>query len=1228
MTLGKLEKTHGEQQMKRTAGRTADHLKPSGRLQGGLLILVSLTVAVAATMTGSESVLAHVDASSGVLAGASTARNTTATAHTPVRFSSSADLLLSGFGDVNGYHLIAADVADPHRWVVLASILPSIGDESSWIGRQCLTGDGRYAVVTVAPRLATSHPDLVAHGGFAYSVSVTSGAVTPLLSGVTLGYFSPGCGAGDQVALTSFGSADDAPSSVDVFDVSTGRQTAAISSPGEVTSAVPVSLTSVIAVGGGTGLVELTPASSVSLARLPGQGFDLRPNTRGGVDLLSADLTGGTATVLSWTPSAGVQAFGSGPLTATALLGARNGTAAVVGARPEKVSVATSEQPVPNSPSPTDLTWLHAPANAGVEAVSANADSLLVELAGAAGMAIEHDNGQMAPVTLPTPDPRAGVTDAVPALLAGADGATGRDAVESTANTTTPTCAVPRLDVHHQIVQPSPAQIDWAVQMATRGKLAARQPSPTWTNPATGNRLTSYNPTTDFPLSVTVPREVMNGIMAAESNWDQASYHAIPGVPGDPLIGNYYGVSANGGSRDYASADCGYGLTQQTDGMRVGDTLWTQNTQQAIGLDYAENIAAGLSTLAGSSNPNAKWSQLSTLGITANDGNPAYIENWYFAIWAYNTGVHTPSGGPYGLGWANNPINPVYPANRTPFLQQSYADAAHPSDWPYQEQVMGWAAIALRSPVDGTTDYRGAAHYPLLPPNNQFCSMAQNSCNPSNASAPCTRSDLECWWHAPASWVDCGSSGCDGNCSTGWCTLGNWTLPTNAPEPATPANPSAPVCDVSGAPAPPASATFVDEEADGNPNDLHVSLNSGCGSSRSWTNSGTFSLTYGSMGMVDFHQLGAGFDGHMWFSHEVAAGDIADSVTGTWTPTLSKAGAYVIWVFVPGTGATASDASYTVKDGSGDSVTTSPVNQGSVSNAWVAIGQYPLSPGATLALSNATSVSSHDLAFDTVAFQLVAPARANYVALGDSFSSGIGAGGYDPASHQDGCYRSGNDSYPVILATQLSHVYANSLAFVACSGAQTGDLTVSGLSGEFAQDMWLTPATKLVTITIGGNDVGFAPILSSCFWGHGCGPSAFPNLPTQIQAMQSTLHSVYSTISADAPSAKVVVLTYPQIFPSDFTHCTPGETGNISASDDSWIRTNWAAFNTVIKKAASGVAGVSVLDEGNAFAGHDVCTLNNWANIPIIDPVGASFHPNIAGDKKLATDLETYLRLS
>src|SRR5262249_19879381 len=98
-----------------------------------------------------------------------------------------------------------------------------------------------------------------------------------------------------------------------------------------------------------------------------------------------------------------------------------------------------------------------------------------------------------------------------------------------------------------------------------------------------------------------------------------------------------------------------------------------------------------------------------------------------------------------------------------------------------------------------------------------------------------------------------------------------------------------------------------------------------------------------------------------------------------------------------------------------------------------------------------------------------ASARApppGYVALGDSYSAGVRA---PPSDLDPACQRS-SQSYPPLWAAEH---HPASFRFVACSGARTTDVLVSQIPA-------LQSGTNLVTITIGGNEAGFAPVLQTC----------------------------------------------------------------------------------------------------------------------------------------------------
>src|SRR5262249_10111829 len=145
-----------------------------------------------------------------------------------------------------------------------------------------------------------------------------------------------------------------------------------------------------------------------------------------------------------------------------------------------------------------------------------------------------------------------------------------------------------------------------------------------------------------------VPREILEGVMAQESNWHQASPHAVPGIPGNPYIPDYYGFNKSG-TIDYTQADCGYGLGQITDGMQAPSLSTPPSViQQRVAVDYAENVAATAYFLT------AKWDQLTTAGIVMNRNDPTRLEEWYFAVWAYNSGVN-PQASTGGTGCTPSP---------------------------------------------------------------------------------------------------------------------------------------------------------------------------------------------------------------------------------------------------------------------------------------------------------------------------------------------------------------------------------------------------------------------------------------------------------------------------------------------------------------------------------------------------------------------------------------------
>ncbi|MFC5215839.1 SGNH/GDSL hydrolase family protein [Streptomyces coerulescens] len=242
-----------------------------------------------------------------------------------------------------------------------------------------------------------------------------------------------------------------------------------------------------------------------------------------------------------------------------------------------------------------------------------------------------------------------------------------------------------------------------------------------------------------------------------------------------------------------------------------------------------------------------------------------------------------------------------------------------------------------------------------------------------------------------------------------------------------------------------------------------------------------------------------------------------------------------------------------------------------------------------LAVGTALTGAATAQAADTAAI-------GGYVALGDSYSSGLGAGSYIGSSGD--CKRS-TKAYPYLWAAANS---PSSFDFTACSGAQTGDVTASQLGP-------LTSATALVSISIGGNDAGFADIMTTCVLQ---GDSAcVSRINTAKAFVDSTLpgrlDTVYSAIRAKAPSAQVVVLGYPRFYKL-------GASGCLGLSETKRRALNDAAdyIDAATEKRALD-HGFTFGDVRTTFTGHELCSGSswmhsvNWLNIP------ESYHPTAAG---------------
>ncbi|MFC4395369.1 SGNH/GDSL hydrolase family protein [Arthrobacter sedimenti] len=233
-----------------------------------------------------------------------------------------------------------------------------------------------------------------------------------------------------------------------------------------------------------------------------------------------------------------------------------------------------------------------------------------------------------------------------------------------------------------------------------------------------------------------------------------------------------------------------------------------------------------------------------------------------------------------------------------------------------------------------------------------------------------------------------------------------------------------------------------------------------------------------------------------------------------------------------------------------------------------------------------------------------APAQAvdkeKYIALGDSYAAGQGAGPY-----LDACYRSNNAYSELADEAKSIQLVVNA----ACSGKTTWDVVNSQLRQ-------LNKSTELVTITAGGNNIGFGDIITSCgaaLANPAAGPScdaATASAAAMIQSGQLTqdVISMIQSVKAAAPNARIVVTGYPYLYDP----VTPNPADPLSLFiQQATVLANGLDASTA---AAASATGVQYVDVRGAFAGHGVNSGDPWINLDLANPASPdNFHPNAAG---------------
>ncbi|MCY7343557.1 MAG: SGNH/GDSL hydrolase family protein [Pseudonocardia sp.] len=255
----------------------------------------------------------------------------------------------------------------------------------------------------------------------------------------------------------------------------------------------------------------------------------------------------------------------------------------------------------------------------------------------------------------------------------------------------------------------------------------------------------------------------------------------------------------------------------------------------------------------------------------------------------------------------------------------------------------------------------------------------------------------------------------------------------------------------------------------------------------------------------------------------------------------------------------------------------------------------------TVGLVSVLTASATAVFAPTAVAEEVAPDQ--YVALGDSFSSGNGTFRAD-LSPAFVCYRS-SFAYPALVAEQRPNT---ELDFRACQGARTSNVVNSQVKA-------LDAGTDFVSLTIGGNDIGFVDLILAC--GSAKSPNCFAAVDTSNARIRdelpAKLDQAYAAISAAAPNVReVVVLGYGRFFGPNLACPTAfGFTGAEAT------RLNGVADNLdAMISARVSAAGFEYRSAIPGFAGHDVCASDpylNGINLRLTD----SFHPTRRGHSEV-----------
>jgi lysophospholipase L1-like esterase len=265
---------------------------------------------------------------------------------------------------------------------------------------------------------------------------------------------------------------------------------------------------------------------------------------------------------------------------------------------------------------------------------------------------------------------------------------------------------------------------------------------------------------------------------------------------------------------------------------------------------------------------------------------------------------------------------------------------------------------------------------------------------------------------------------------------------------------------------------------------------------------------------------------------------------------------------------------------------------------------------------------------------------SNYVALGDSYTSGPGIP--NQTAESGGCGRS-DHNYPHLVAADLGVARFRD---VSCGSATTAHMVEPQPlpGGAVFTDAQVKPASPqldalssgvdLVTLGIGGNDIGFGEIIVTCASRSLLLPFTAPcrqhytrdgdELGDRIAATAPKVAAVLAAIRERAPAARILVVGYPVILPATGPGCWP--LVPIAVGDVAWLRTVQGRLNAMLADQAAG-AGAAFVDTYSSSVGHDVCRLpgRKWVEGFVPTAPASPVHPNALGMANTARQVLTAL---